>query len=291
MNFAGIIDRTLRLLGENTANPQIWSREKIGRYVNDAYVDMARDTGALEVRAGVRAVASQGEYETPETVSVMQRVAYDDYELKPDTARRLDKGNPGWQTETGTPERWTKSRSNPKTFTVYKKPTVTGPGATTGGDYGRIVEISGTGVDFTFSAEYGRVVMMTGPNVRYTASSEYGRICRLTVAENNIEVWGKKTPIPLGRDDDTPEIPAHCHLGIAYRAAEYTLRNERDGRNEDLASMYEAIADEYEGFLRALVNYRNPERDWAPSQGVYEPRAYNLYRNTEIPATGLPGVT
>ena len=289
MTYEELIDRTLRLLGDSTTDPTLWTREKIGRYLNDAYTDMARDTGALEVRVGIRTVADQGDYTIPDEVAVVQRVAYDDYELKADTARRLDKNAPGWQTETGTPERWTKSRRNNRAFTVYKMPTVDGPGDVTGGDYGKIVQFTDTGVEITLRSDYGRIVRMSGPSVTYRATSEYGRICQLKIAENNLEIWGKKNPLPLDRDDKEPELPAHAHMGLAFRAAEYALRQERDGRNEDLAKVYEAIADEYEEYLLLLVNNRMPERDWAPSQGVYEPRAYNLYRETVIPATGLPG--
>jgi hypothetical protein len=220
------------------------------------------------------------------------RVAFDDYELKAETARSMDRLNPGWQTEEGTPERWVKSREGYNSFKVWRAPSADGATGEADIDYGKPVDIEGTeGIEFEFNSELGTFRYLAGTGISFKSNSEYGRLTYLSFSESNIEVWAKKVPEPLEFDDAVPELLPVLQMGVVFRAAEKALELERDGRNEDLAKVYGLLADEYVEFGRALVNRRMPERVSAPRASVYDSRVHNFYRDTAIPATGLPGVS
>lgn len=284
-------ERFFRLLGESTTSPQLWTEEQANRYLNDAYVEFSRDTGALEIREGIEAVADTWTYTLPDRVGPVMRVAYDDYELRADTARSMDRLNPRWQTETGTPERWVKSREGYNSFKLWRAPTTSGPSGEADIDYGRPVTITGTGISFTFSSDIGGFRFLRGDGISYKSNSEYGRLARLTFSSENIEVWAKKVPEPLETDTAEPELLPVLQMGVVFRAAEKALELEREGRNEDLAKVYGVLAEEYVEYAKALVTRRTPERAWAPRAETYDSRVTNFYRDTAIPATGLPGVS
>jgi hypothetical protein len=285
-------ERMFRLLGESTTEPQLWTEAQADRYLNDAYQEVCRDTGALEIREGIVAVDGQWTYTLPDRVGPVMRVAFDDYELKAETARSMDRLNPGWQTEEGTPERWIKSREGYNSFKLWRAPSDDGATAEATIDYGKPVDIEGTlGIEFEFNSEVGTFRYITGTGISFKSNSEYGRLTYLAFSESNIEVWAKKVPEPLEFDDAVPELPPVLQMGVVFRAAEKALELERDGRNEDLAKVYGLLADEYVEFGRALVNRRMPERVSAPRASVYDSRVHNFYRDTAIPAAGLPGVS
>jgi hypothetical protein len=285
-------ERMFRLLGESTTEPQLWTEDQADRYLNDAYQEVCRDTGALEIREGIVAVDGQWTYALPDRVGPVMRVAFDDYELKAETARSMDRLNPGWQTEEGTPERWVKSREGYNSFKLWRAPSADGASGEADIDYGVATDIEGSGgIEFEFNRELGTVLYMSGTGISFKTNSEYGRVTKIEFSESNIEVWAKKVPEPLEFDDAVPELLPVLQMGVVFRAAEKALELERDGRNEDLAKVYGLLADEYVEFGRALVNRRMPERVSAPRASVYDSRVHNFYRDTAIPATGLPGVS
>lgn len=281
-----MIERLFRLLGEDHEDSELWTEDAAIRYLNDAYQDFCRDSGALEIRTTVRAVANQGEYDIPESVGAVFRLAYDDYELAPDLAHQMDRRMLRWMSETGVPERFVKSREGRSKFRVWRIPTESGPYSVTGGEYGKVVQLVLDGDEVVFNAEVGRLIDIQGTDVSYTANIEVGRLCRLELSVNNFEVWGKKIPLPLDRDDSEPEILPVAHMGIVFRAAALMLQEEREGRNEALATVYDALADEHEDYIRYLVNSRLPEMPTSPRRTIDS--THNAFRRDNtipIPAS------
>ena len=292
MNLGEMKERLFRLLGESATNPQFFDEDQADRYLNDAYLLMARDTGNLEIRQGIAAVEGQWEYTLPPTVGPIMRVSYDDYELRPEMAHRMDQLNYRWQTETGTPERWIKSREGYDSLKVWRAPDVSGPSGEASIEYGIPTDIEGDGgIEFEFTSEVGSVQFMSGDGISFKTNQEFGRVTEISFSGSNLEVWAKKVPEPLDRDEDEPELLPVLHMGIVFRAAEAVLGLEREGRNEDLAKVYGMLADEYVEFGVHLVSRRMPERTESPRTDVYDARVTNFYRETRIPATGLPGAS
>jgi len=275
-------EETLRLLGENPASPAFWTAAQVDRYVNDAYQDFARDSGSLEIRVAIRTIAATGEYEIPENVGPVSRVSYDDYELIPDLAHKMDRKQSGWMTEAGTPERWIKSREGRHKLRVWRVPSVSSPYSVTGGEYGKMVALDVDSEEVEFNAEVGKLIDLQADGLSFHASQEVGRLCRLSFSASNLEVWGKEVPPELTRDEDEPKLLPLAHMGIAFRAAALMLQVEREGRNEPLSGIYDALADEYEDYVRYLVSARLPEKSFSPRRDIYDTRV-PLIRNDEIP--------
>jgi hypothetical protein len=284
-----MVERLFRALGESADDPQGWTREQAVRYLNDAYNDFARDTGALEIRTTIRAIASQGEYEIPENVGPVMRVAFDDYELQGELAHQMDRKVLRWQTQTGVPERWVKSREGRHKFRVWRIPADSGPYAVSGEEYGKLVSIAIDTEDVPFNAEVGKLIDMQGSGVTFRVNQELGRLCRLEFTVNNFEIWGKEIPAPLEFDDAEPDILPVAHMGIVFRAAALMLSEEREGRNEALAAVYDALADENEDYIRFLVNSRLPERVNSPRRDIdARHNPFSLDNSIPIPVSLQP---
>lgn len=100
LSFPQLIERTLRLLGEDVDTPTYWSEATIGRHVNDAYIAICRDTKVLEFIEEITAVADTAEYGLTDNLLQVKRVFVNGFGIPNKTKLELDRFEPGWESRT-----------------------------------------------------------------------------------------------------------------------------------------------------------------------------------------------
>lgn len=282
--------RTLRMLGVTDSSPLHWTQDQVRRAINRAYLDFARESGALEMRGTFAVTNGKGEYTMPTTMRRLLRVAFDDRVLCPETHWKMDRSAYRWEEETGYVEAFIEDIENDRVLRLYRIPTgLSGPGVSFAADSAN--NSDHTDADFgltawtnlettTFAAdtannaahtdaELGIVVSWTltdGTVVEFRdeSGSESGGQSGVTTSmeynDDELEVWAKRVPPALSGGEDEPELPRYSHLGLCFKAASILLRHAGDGRNEELAASYEALAMESLDFLKQEVGRRTPER-------------------------------
>jgi hypothetical protein len=241
-------------------------------------------SGALEIRHGLSATASTGEYALPDPISRIFRVAYDEFPLAPTSQRELDDLDQYHRTREGDPEMWTKDRTDERRIRFYPIPTTTGPGSTFGEEPGIVYDVSNDDDTFTFNNEVGEIVEATCDGMAYALTSEFGVVVDFDVSSQDFEVWAKKLAHSLLSDDDTPEIPGYAHLGLAFAAAARVLTNRTEIRNDTLAAVYESQAQDYARHLTRITNNRTPEK----VERQHEPSHLRDYMTRYVPEIPEP---
>jgi len=123
--------------------------------------------------------------------------------------------------------------------TDYDAVVFSGSGETTADELGVIIDIDdAAGTDL------------------YVFDSELGVVIDWDDVANFLELWGHKDPEDLDTDSDTPELPAHMHLAIAYMAVAELLQERNEAGDDGLAKIYVALAEDYKAFLKGLVGKR-----------------------------------
>lgn len=288
MTFQQLKERTYRMMGATFDQPLHWTEHRVGRALNRAYRDIARESGCLEMRQSFSVTNGQGEYTMPTTMRRLLRVAFDDRVLCPETHWRMDRSAYRWEEETGYVEAFIEDIENDRVVRLYRIPTgLTDTNVTfaadtannsghTDADLGIVVWTDVETTTFAADtannpsqtdADLGTVVSWTltdGSVVSFQDEAEDDFDLGVTVSfdfnENELEVWAKRNPPKMVEDADEPEIPRYAHLGLCFRAAARLLRYVGDGRNTELADSYDALATESLEFLKQEVGRRTPER-------------------------------
>ena len=268
MTLEQLRERTYRALGVTPATPLFWTDAEINRLLNDAYTEVAKRTGALEIRHTVGVQSGTSTYTLPSTVGRPMRVTYDDHKILPFTSFEFDRSVSDWENSTGTPTHYTID-GNDRTVRLWKTPDATGEGATFSAELGGVAAMSkADGSDtYTFSSELGGVVDISGGADSYHFEGELGAVTDLNSPNDNMEIWAKKTPLLMEEDEDEPLLPAYSHLGLVFAAASRALRKRGASRNLPLAKVYKGMAKDYTMHLSGRANNRTIERTYEHAGG------------------------
>lgn len=267
--FIVALETVKDLLGEQTRSTsdttlqvesEYWSDDEIYRYLNDAYIEAAKFSKALEVIELISTTASTATYTLPATVGQVIRVAYDNRKVYPITKWELDRLEHDWEAQTGYVSHYMLTQMNNRRIRLFKAPDVSGGLAVQGGEYGVIQSISDGENTYMFSAEYGEVEDTAGTNWDADFVGEYGLATITGGFENSFEVWATKHPARLTGATERFELPYWSHMGIAFRAAAKALGKYGEQGKEDLADAYNQISNDYLTLLRGHVANRAPER-------------------------------
>lgn len=269
--YYSLVNKTLKMLGEDPDAPVYWTSAEIGRYVNDAYGDMAVETKGLEF---IEAVTLTSDVSTG-TMSgyVMQpfRVTFDDYKLIATSKYELDRVQTDWENLEGYVDRYLTGLNDRYDITTYK--------AWDGREfYAREFFFNDGATTYTTWADATAYVV--GDRVKVTHADGYvnGFECisahTSDTATNKpvtgsgwtdkwvplaLMVWATKTPADLSACDE-PEFPCWSHISIAYKAAAKALRKYGEQKNDALADAYDAIGETYWELVRNFMSNRTPEQ-------------------------------
>lgn len=262
MTLQGLRERVWRLLGVNldvdgNLFPALWTAAQANRAINDAYREIARVSGALEMRQIVAMVAGTHTYTLDAASGPVLRAAYDDYPIKAFDPTEFDRTDDYWRSQTGEVTMYHVARLSPQRVRVYPIPDTSGDAFTMSGQLG---EISDTDATDTFGSELGVVSDMTVDGAAAVFDGELGIVSRIQSTANNLEVWTKRIPPLLDLDTDTPELPAYSHIGIAFAAASRLLAMRGEGQHPGKAMLYSEMADEAVKFLTSVVVQRTMEK-------------------------------
>jgi len=280
--LAALREEVFGLLAEDPAAPVYWTATEIDRHINDAYLQAARDTGALETSESVEVVANQSEFSVAGSKIKWPplRVTFDGRRLANVTKWELDRTDPNWQNLSGYVTHYVTTQQGYHTFRLYKR-----PDSSTGIYY--FDSELGTVIDATnavFSAELGVVIAFSDDGTAATFTSEFGVVLDADSGSAGLVLYGKKIPDLLTSDTDVPELPLWTHTGLALAAAARALVKYGEQRDEGLAALYNAMAKQYAQELNGIVAGRAPERNYAMSAGVQRvPRRQRPEDQTIVP--------
>jgi hypothetical protein len=279
VNRRDLRERLYGILGENPANPFLFTDAELNRHLNDAYQEMARETRALDIRSAITTTAEQGTYSIPEECGRVYRVAYDNYALFPETAQRLDWLDQTWTSRTGQPERWMRDRLDERQLRIWPAPTSVLNGFDADAEVGLIYQVTNDDDGTSFDSEVGLIVEISDGEQEEGFDSEYGLI--VESLDGDIEVWSTKVPGPLDEDTDEPEFPEHAQMGIVFRAAETALSSMKESQNLELAKVCGQLArDYYEELARLAGNKQSQRAVVVGRPATFRPRY--LRRETHI---------
>lgn len=115
--------RTLVLLGEDPSSPVYWTIAEIGRYVNDAYLAICRDTKVLEFIESTATIAGTAEYMLTNYVLQIKRIFLDDWTLPNVTAWERDREFGNWQGQSNKIRGYITSQQNNRRVLLDQTPT------------------------------------------------------------------------------------------------------------------------------------------------------------------------
>jgi hypothetical protein len=256
------------LIGEQAANTDgtivtvdsvYWTDDELTRLINDAYIEAAKFTKALEVIELISTTADQAAYTLPATVGQVFRVSYDNRKVYSTTKWEMDRQFHNWENETGYVSHYILTQQNNRTIRLYKAPEISGGLAIGSGEYGLVTSISDGENTYLFSNEYGVIEDTGGTGWDSDFIGEYGEVTISGGVDNNFEVWATKHPATLSGFTSRPELPYWSHMGIAFRAAAKALEKEGEQAQPALAEAYNKIAFDYLKLLKGFVANRSAE--------------------------------
>ena len=215
-------DRVLDLIGEDTNRLKDYSRDEVGRYLNDTYRQLVSETCALENQFWFQIVEGTATYTLPENMGEIQRITHRDRRIVLLSTYELDRIEETWEDETGEIDAYTVFQRDSGVIRVYRNPDYD-DAEVLSNDYGTIVafvneddsydttnynffyaslsaslgvvtDYEETDETVTFAAagdgggadaDYGTVVDVTDSTEtgRYTFDSEYGVVVDMTDSE------------------------------------------------------------------------------------------------------------
>jgi len=122
VTFDELINRVLEFVGEDPDGPKDFTRAEIGRYVNDTYRQMVRDTQALEAQLWLYVEEGVATYTLPPTMEQIQRVGHRDRRIAELSVFELDRINETWEDEAGEVDAYTIDQRNSGTLRTYRTP-------------------------------------------------------------------------------------------------------------------------------------------------------------------------
>lgn len=282
MNLLGLRKAVFTMLGEDESAPTYWKVVEIDRYINDAYRQAARDTGALEIASSIVTTAGLQTYEVPnESNWPPFRVTFGGRKLYSTTKWELDRMGSNWENLTGFVSHYITTLQNNRTLRLYKAPDAdSGNYDMAGGDIGIVAEVTGA----TMASEFGTDTSWTIDGIKATFTSEFGITVNVGGSTTELVIYAKKTPTDMVSDTDKPEFPAWSHMGLAFAAASRALLKHGEQRDDILSAFYNQLAMDYAKVLTGLVANRAPERTHAMSSGPSRvPRKPRPWDQTIVP--------
>jgi hypothetical protein len=270
LTLCELYERTARMLGEDPEAPVYWTAAEVKRHINDAYIEAARETKALELIEGIELSAESEAGTLSAQVGQIFRATFDDYKIENVTKWELDRTETNWEALTGFVSSYVTTLDENRAITTFKAWD------------GSAINAQELFFDdaYTYTGWGITTPYVTGDRVTYTNPTDgitRGYVC---IADHTsgtsswpglgatwetywvpiaLMVWAVKNPVTL-EDCDEPELPPWSHLGLAFRAAARCLRKRGEMRNEPLADAYDAIALDYFTLLKGHVASRTPER-------------------------------
>ena len=252
------------MLSESEANPVYWTEAQVDAYVNDAYQQAARDTGALEIAVAVAATADTQGYTAPDTMRWPPlRATYDGHKLYSTTKWELDRVESDWENQSGYVSHYVTTLMDDKQFRLYKAPDGTAGVYEFSGEYGIVQNVAGA----TMTGDYGFMTAFSEDGTSATFVGEYGLVVDIDGGSTTIRLYGKHVPDALEDVTDEPLLPAWTHPGLAFAAAAKALRKHGEQRDDALSAFYAGLAKQYVETLKGVVASRAPERNYAMSAG------------------------
>jgi len=283
MTLAQLRARTYRALGVTSTTPIFWTDAEINRLLNDAYIEVVKRTGALEIRHTVSTESGTSTYTLPSTVGRTMRVTYDDHKILPFTSFEFDRSVSNWENSTGVPTHYTID-GNDRTVRLWKTPDTASTAkvwakkvprawSIVDGELGTVVDIDRPdGSDtYAFSSELGVVIDIDGGTDTYSFSAELGAVTDIEAPDETLQ-----------KDSDVPLLPAYSHLGLVFAAASRALRKRGASRNIPLAKTYAGMAKDYTRHLKARANNRTIERTYEHAGGATQ-STFVRRRDVRIP--------
>lgn len=282
----------IRMVGEVSGSLVYWSADEIDRAINDAYLDVCRDTKALELIEAVNLTADSPAASLSSYVGQIFRVTWEDKKIDNATKWELDRIESDWESQAGTVSNYVTTLQDNRAIATYKA--WDGTAYNSDGPYNRLEAYEYE--TWTLGTAY---TTGTRAIVTQTSGRQTGYVCLLshtaTAARKPesgaswetywepliLMVWATKHPPVLTNDDYAcpVELPAWCNLGLAYEAASRLLSRYGEQGNPALAAAYKAIADDYWNLLKAHVANRTPERAVAmggtSGRGIRKPRPWD----------------
>lgn len=273
-----LAERALRMCGEDPSDPAYWSIEEMYRNVNDAYVEICRQTKALETIEGIELSADSEGGTLSDNVAGIFRVTFDDRKIDNTTKWELDRSEPDWENRSGYVSNYVTTLQDNRTiatFQAWDGSTVNAENLFLNDNGGFDYEPWETGttypVDFR-ATNSSSDEPFNGSTFGYVAIVEHlsddtnepgvGVDWQTYWVPIALMVWATKNPsiLDLTGCNDQPELPPWSHLAIAYKAAAKALMRRGEQQNPRLAKGYELIAGEYIALLKGYVATRAPER-------------------------------
>ena len=299
IEFQQLKERTLRMLGEDPDNPVYWTTDEIGRLVNDAYTVACRDSKMVQHIEQVTLVEDQAEYSLTDRTGQIFRVTYDDRVIQNITKWEHDRALSDWEAEVGYIDSYMTTLQDSRKIRTYKA--WDGTGATSywpfGGTIGGVTagaasytawnntDTYNDGDLVSHNGAYYELIVGSGP-IEPTDSEVFYEpgvaefwtdVWELLAGEPDplpdvhtayLNVWSVKNPILMSEPCDEPELPQWSHLGLCFAAAAKALRKYGEARNDNLASVYEAMAMGYFKAIKSHAANRTPERLIAMGRGI-----------------------
>ena len=270
MTLCELKETVYKLLGEKPGDSAYWTLNELTRYINDAYIEVARDTKALEYVEAVALTEDDQTATLSNYVGQIFRVTFDDRKIDNTTKWELDRTENDWTHQSGFVSNYVTDRQDNRTIRVFKAPTGTdfaandlffNDGAFTYANWSNGTDYQANDRIYSVPTTHrvGYVCIQSHTAATATNKPGTGTDWETYWAPLGLMVWATKNPAPL-LDCEEPELPPWTHLGICYRAAAKALLKYGEMRDPDLAAAYEQIAETYGVVLRGIVASRSPER-------------------------------
>jgi len=241
MTLDDLLQRFFFIVGDNPDNPREFDRDRAIDLMNEGCRQFRRTVEDEWYRQDVPVVAGTHTYDLPEINVRVQRIAFDDYTMRPRTVQELVALDAKWETRTGPhPFDWTTQGVAHNEFRVYPEPTATSTQSINQtGEYGALVRWVEDGTNATYSAEYGVVVRVEGSDLGGPFSSEYGEVGKFNQSRvKQCTVWGTRKIAEMDNtDSEVPIKNAYEKAGLWY-ALWHTYEEEHEHHNKLLASFY-----------------------------------------------------
>lgn len=235
-----LLDRFFFIVGDDAANPREFSRARAIDLINEGNSQFRRAVEDEYYRVDMGAVSGQHTYTLPGVNVRVQRIAFDDYTMRPRTVQEIVALDDKWETRTRQdPFEWTTQGVGHDEFRAYPTPTVTSDAAITQtGEAGEITRWTESGTDATFSSEFGVITRIEDANVSQF-TGEFGHV--QSISQTNVKqftIWGTKKAKALAEGGETiPVKNAYQKVGLWY-ALWHTYEEEGDHHNRVLAGFY-----------------------------------------------------
>jgi hypothetical protein len=272
IRFGALKNRALLMLGEDPDAPVYWTRDEIGRYINDAYSDIALDTRAIETVEALALTDDSGYGYLSDRIAQVYRASFDDRILQNTTRFELDRSDPEWETQSGLVTHYISAPHDTGALSLYKTWDGTEYNAYNqfmDGAYSYTTWVLGD--QYVLDARVTKTISSTDSNlVGYvcitahtaTAATEpgVGEDWETYWSPLAFVVWGAKNPAPMVEDTDEPELPAWFHIALAFSAAARALRKYGEQKNVPASDVYQAMTDEYVSMLKHRIGNRTPSK-------------------------------